>query len=67
MSQSSPIPGFRPFLLIGALMAFIGMGHLVVILNIVARAFAGQDQLVLTVLVNGCKRVPDPPARMSPL
>jgi len=58
MSALRSITGFLPYLLVVFLNAFVDLGHKIVIQNTVFKTYSGQEQVVLTAIVNGLILLP---------
>jgi len=58
MSTLRKIGGFLPYLAIVFLNAFVDLGHKIVIQNTVFKTWSGQEQIVLTAIVNGLILLP---------
>lgn len=50
--------GFLPYLLVVFLNAFVDLGHKIVIQNAIFKSYDGQEQVVLTAIVNGLILLP---------
>lgn len=58
MSQLVKIRGFIPYLLVVFLNAFVDLGHKIVIQNTVFKVYDGQQQIILTAIVNALILLP---------
>lgn len=58
MSQLARIRGFIPYLLIVFLNAFVDLGHKIIIQNTVFKVYDGQQQVILTAIVNALILLP---------
>ncbi len=58
MSALRKITGFAPYLLVVFLNAFVDLGHKIVIQNTIFKTYSGQEQVVLTAIVNGLILLP---------
>jgi acyl-[acyl-carrier-protein]-phospholipid O-acyltransferase/long-chain-fatty-acid--[acyl-carrier-protein] ligase len=58
MSTLRKISGFLPYLAIVFLNAFVDLGHKIVIQNTIFKTYSGQEQVVLTAIVNGLILLP---------
>ncbi|MCR9107147.1 MAG: acyl-[ACP]--phospholipid O-acyltransferase [Gammaproteobacteria bacterium] len=58
MSLLRRIAGFTPYLIVVFLNAFVDLGHKIVIQNTVFKTYSGQEQVVLTAIVNGLILLP---------
>ena len=58
MSLLRRITGFTPYLLVVFLNAFVDLGHMIVIQNTIFKTYSGQEQVVLTAIINGLILLP---------
>ncbi|MFT6889703.1 MAG: acyl-[acyl-carrier-protein]-phospholipid O-acyltransferase [Halioglobus sp.] len=58
MSQLRNIKGYIPYILVVFLNAFVDLGHKIVIQNTIFKTYDGQDQVILTAVVNGLILLP---------
>lgn len=58
MSQLTRIRGFLPYLLIVFLNAFVDLGHKIIVQNTVFKVYDGQQQVILTAIVNALILLP---------
>lgn len=58
MSLLRTVRGFFPYLLVVFLNAFVDLGHKIVIQNTVFKTYSGQEQVILTAVVNGLILLP---------
>lgn len=58
MSLLRTVRGFFPYLLVVFLNAFVDLGHKIVIQNTVFKTYSGQEQVILTAIVNGLILLP---------
>lgn len=58
MSQLTRIRGFIPYLLIVFLNAFVDLGHKIIVQNTVFKVYDGQEQVILTAIVNALILLP---------
>jgi len=58
MDKLSRLPGFLPYIVIVFLNAFVDLGHKILIQNTVFKVHDGQEQIVLTAVVNGLILLP---------
>ncbi len=58
MAKIFRIAGFTPFTLVIFLNAFVDLGHKIIIQNTVFKIYEGQEQIVLTAIVNGLILLP---------
>ncbi len=58
MSTLRKISGFLPYLAVVFLNAFVDLGHKIVIQNTIFKTYSGQEQVVLTAIVNGLILLP---------
>ncbi|HEY7884578.1 MAG TPA: MFS transporter, partial [Cellvibrionaceae bacterium] len=58
MSQLTRITGFIPYLLVVFLNAFVDLGHKIIVQNTVFKVYDGQEQIILTAIVNALILLP---------
>ena len=58
MSRLTSISGFIPYMIILFLNAFVDLGHKIIIQNTVFKTYDGQEQIVLTAIVNALILLP---------
>ena len=58
MARLSGIRGFMPYMIILFLNAFVDLGHKIIIQNTVFKTYDGQEQVVLTAVVNALILLP---------
>ncbi|MEH6571494.1 MAG: MFS transporter, partial [Halioglobus sp.] len=58
MSRLRSIQGFMPYIIVVFLNAFVDLGHKIVIQNAIFKTYDGQEQVILTALVNGLILLP---------
>lgn len=58
MSQLTRITGFIPYLLVVFLNAFVDLGHKIIVQNTVFKVYDGQEQVILTAIVNALILLP---------
>ena len=58
MARLTRIGGFIPYMIILFLNAFIDLGHKIIIQNTIFKTYDGQDQIVLTAIVNALILLP---------
>ncbi len=58
MDKLLKLKGFLPFILIIFLNAFIDLGHKILIQNTIFKIYDGQEQIILTAIVNGLILLP---------
>ncbi len=58
MTRLTRISGFIPYMIILFLNAFVDLGHKIIIQNTIFKTYDGQDQIVLTAIVNALILLP---------
>ena len=58
MAKLFRIAGFLPFILVVFLNAFVDLGHKIIIQNSVFKTYSGQEQIILTAIVNALILLP---------
>lgn len=58
MSRLRSIQGFTPYIIVVFLNAFVDLGHKIVIQNAIFKTYDGQEQVVLTAIINGLILLP---------
>lgn len=58
MTKLIKIQGFIPYLLVAFINAFVDLGHKIVIQNTLFKSFTGNEQVLLTAIVNGLILLP---------
>ncbi len=58
MSQLRNITGYLPYVLVVFLNAFVDLGHKIVIQNAIFKTYDGQEQVILTAIINGLILLP---------
>ena len=58
MSLLRTIRGYFPYLLVVFLNAFVDLGHKIIIQNTIFKSWSGQEQVVLTAIINGLILLP---------
>jgi len=58
MPQLRRVEGFPPYIAVVFLNAFVDLGHKIVIQNTIFKVYDGQEQIVLTAIVNGLILLP---------
>ena len=58
MGQLFKIAGFMPYILVIFLNAFVDLGHKIIIQNSVFKTYSGQEQIILTAIVNALILLP---------